>query len=685
MKIERPAIQSRAQIRPAVGSLSAGAARVDITPRLGLPLGGFSVIAPKRAVVACGRLFANVLVIDDGRERVALVTLDLHAGSRYLAEAIAAEIPPKRGLPVDRIVLAATHTHYGPAGLYGDPMYDVRAGSSEGFDKSYTVWLAGRVAQAADRACRTLAPARIGFGSHLLWRHSHNKSLVAFRANGTSPSDFAEELAGGAIVPTLPEKRRAVDPRVKVLWAEKRSTREPIGAFATFSAHPCTIDPLRGVMSSDTFGHATRVATDQIYLDGRLWASGTTRRRVPIGLAVGPCADINVSLPSSPVQYMGPKSATDTSLSLHRVIGEGVGHAVANACLAARANLVDELRISAAFAEYDPSGELVEGGVLAKDARLGRAAAGASEFGRYHLLRMEPTGSLFRKIAIGFAQVTANKLQNGGCDWPLPDEGSEHYPKALLKGEIPKLIQGRAPDVAPLRVVKIGPLWVAAVPFELSVSLGRQLEKSLLGKGADHVLLPTVSGGYCSYATTPKEYSTQQYEGASTLWGRLTGAWLLQEIARLADQENTTRPTGKVEFHSKGKKRMVHKTGTGVRPDPQLRASLHGTIIRGSFRARAGDWPAFAGGAWLEVRWRPTGGSWKEYTYRGACATDATEPFLFSRAQRGVNGVVIWRWEWQMAEDAATELFANGNQVKVTLLPRAFCGGGTVETVVNTL
>jgi len=90
----------------------AGAATRDLTPALGAPLSGYGSIRSEASERMCGRLFATALVLDDGHgERVALVAVDLHAGTRYLAELAAVRVAASCGVGIDRLFLAGTHTH----------------------------------------------------------------------------------------------------------------------------------------------------------------------------------------------------------------------------------------------------------------------------------------------------------------------------------------------------------------------------------------------------------------------------------------------------------------------------------------------------------------------------------------------------------------------------------------------
>jgi len=62
------------------GRLKAGTAKVDITPPVGQPMGGFLARLKKNNEACEGihdRLFARVVVLDDGDTSVAIVTMDL--------------------------------------------------------------------------------------------------------------------------------------------------------------------------------------------------------------------------------------------------------------------------------------------------------------------------------------------------------------------------------------------------------------------------------------------------------------------------------------------------------------------------------------------------------------------------------------------------------------------------------
>jgi hypothetical protein len=131
--------------------LRVGAAAADVTPELGVPLSGYGFLSKTYGRHVWGRLLTHVLVIDDGAgSRAALVAVDLHAGSRYLAHRAAQLLAPALGIGVERIFLTASHSHAGPGHYYGDSFYDDFATARKDFDKVYAEATSAKIALHAD-------------------------------------------------------------------------------------------------------------------------------------------------------------------------------------------------------------------------------------------------------------------------------------------------------------------------------------------------------------------------------------------------------------------------------------------------------------------------------------------------------------------------------------------------------
>ncbi|HEX8999025.1 MAG TPA: hypothetical protein VGB07_03930, partial [Blastocatellia bacterium] len=133
-------------------SLRAGAARVDITPPPGVDLWGYF----DRAGPATGTLdplFARVLVLDDGRQTIALITLDL--GRSFGPPQMAwLRDKARRQHQVREVMLIASHTHSGPV-------------IEDSYDDGVPEWerrALEKIADSIGEAVSKLKPARIGVG-----------------------------------------------------------------------------------------------------------------------------------------------------------------------------------------------------------------------------------------------------------------------------------------------------------------------------------------------------------------------------------------------------------------------------------------------------------------------------------------------------------------------------------------
>ena len=119
------------------GSLRAGAVAVDVSP-LKLPAirnGGFIEASSNRVD---DPLFARCVVVADASETVAIVVVDSCMLPRKVCDEIKALARKKVGLPANRILISATHTHSAPSAM------DFCLGTRK--DKAYTDSMIPRVA-----------------------------------------------------------------------------------------------------------------------------------------------------------------------------------------------------------------------------------------------------------------------------------------------------------------------------------------------------------------------------------------------------------------------------------------------------------------------------------------------------------------------------------------------------------
>src|SRR5579883_25924 len=95
---------------PGESNLRASVAKVDITPPEGTKVEGH----PRVTHGVRDPLQAGVLLLDDGKTRAAIVTLDTLAAWNEMVAALRAGIAPATGTPGPNILVAASHNHSGP-------------------------------------------------------------------------------------------------------------------------------------------------------------------------------------------------------------------------------------------------------------------------------------------------------------------------------------------------------------------------------------------------------------------------------------------------------------------------------------------------------------------------------------------------------------------------------------------
>ncbi len=92
--------------------------------------------------------------------------------------------------------------------------------------------------------------------------------------------------------------------------------------------------------------------------------------------------------------------------------------------------------------------------------------------------------------------------------------------------------------ILPFQLFRVGNLAILGLPWEVTTMSARRIHKTLLDVlapvGVDIVVIAGLVNEYVNYLTTREEYASQQYEGASTLFGPWSLAAVQQEARRLA-------------------------------------------------------------------------------------------------------------------------------------------------------
>lgn len=92
--------------------------------------------------------------------------------------------------------------------------------------------------------------------------------------------------------------------------------------------------------------------------------------------------------------------------------------------------------------------------------------------------------------------------------------------------------------VQPFQIFRIGNVAIVGLPWEVTTMAARRLRTLMLDElapvGVDTVIIAGLVNDFVHYLTTREEYASQQYEGASTVYGPWSLAAVKQETRRLA-------------------------------------------------------------------------------------------------------------------------------------------------------
>jgi len=212
--------------------LRAGAAASNITPWLDEPVIGGWKAAPAGHIH--DELHARCLVLDDGATRLAIVVCDNLGMSREVFDEAKRQVHEHTGLPVDRMLMAATHTHSSIPCRWNDG----KAPGTESPD--YGRFVVRRIADGVRRAINHLEPARIAWGTAEVPDQVFNRRWL-MKPGTPLPDPFGGtgdrvKMNPGHQRPGLLKPSGPVDPEVCFLAVESVAGR-PIALLANYSLH----------------------------------------------------------------------------------------------------------------------------------------------------------------------------------------------------------------------------------------------------------------------------------------------------------------------------------------------------------------------------------------------------------------------------------------------------------------
>lgn len=482
------------QLLPPPAQAEAGMAVVDITPPIGMPKFGYSAWARDSDGFRT-RLKARAFYLhgSDG-EPMALVQLDLGAGSLALHHVIAERIAERTDIPAHALTLLVTHTHTGPANFLDSDFYNVFGANRPGFDPVMFEFLASRISDAVIEAFEQRRPARFATGQMPVWGLTRNRSVEAWANNFDIPANQINEALAF----------RAVNPHMTMLRIDLQhddGNFYPAGALTAFSIHGTSIPAFTAPYHADVWAWLARD------VEAAITATGT-----PFNPIHGPFQGTHAD--NNPAWHLGERGDMAS-----RRIGKALAGEAISLWQSLGAKLNNQLTLQS-------GSRLLDVLDLNDNARFGlceRAIVGAATAGAANGDEVFPIAWL-PYLQEGWPRSTFTDGCHGVKQWMLSKL------QLLLPAD-------RYPHRALLQVLRINDLVLVTAPWEVTLESGNAIRKEVQAQLPDGdwlVEISSLANGMFGYVTTPAEYALQYYEGGHTIYGPQTLAFLRGQFAQLS-------------------------------------------------------------------------------------------------------------------------------------------------------
>lgn len=508
-------------------SFLVGTGQYDVTGAV-VETGSFGYVSNKDMKGLHSRLYAHAYVIADtaDKNRVAYISVDAGAVFPTIKQAVLNKLQQKYGNRYTdaNVMLTATHTHSGNSGFSQDLLYQIAGndGQSYGWDaKNFTIMVDG-IVNAIEQADSRVAPANISLATSDLLNATRNRSANAYNTDKDAVN-YATN----------------VDTSVNQLNFTAQDGK-PLGLINWFATHPTEFSINFLHLSGDNRGYS------QYFWEKKMGSSPTN----PSFVASFPTSNAGDVVSSQGNTY----SAT--------------GWGGTN-------NEYDNVEIDGKK-QFDNSVQLWQNG--------GTPLAGTVDYrqrwielGPNYVVSPEFTGNVAQSLCVparGWSFASGG--ENGPSNIPGIYEGmtnTQNFDKTDASGVLTRLGLGAfsgllgggadacqgakpvllpdgklgwAPTKIPVQLFRIGQVAIIGYPGEGTTMVGRRLRDSVLRElrdtGVTNVIFASNTNAYIGYTATPEEFDAQNYEGASTEFGRYQFPAFTQEFVGLARAMKNNQP-----------------------------------------------------------------------------------------------------------------------------------------------
>jgi neutral ceramidase len=519
--------------RGAAGSgLQIGAGIHDATgPAANVNLMGYA--QPKQTASGIHiRLRSRAFVFVDGSssKRVAFVSFDGGMASDLVKKKVLSQLDEKYpGVYTnDNVCISGTHTHSAPAGFLQYVLFQV---TSLGYVEQAADAFVDGIAQSIIKAHENVQSGRVLYTEGLLSDANINRSPTSYMANPAE--ERARYLSVG----------NDTDHTMVMLKLETEGG-DPIGMLNWYAVHGTSMNNTNGLLSGDNKGYAGYLVEKQMN-PGQLAGKGkfvaafaqtnlgdvSPNTRGPHCLDTGLPCDVATSTCNGKNELCVASGPGRDMFESTQIIGQRQVDKALELFSNAKSDIGTTVDYIHQFVHM-PSLE-VNGTTLCSPAMGYAFAAGTTDGpGAFDFKQGTTTGNPFWDT---ISHILAK---------PSAETEACHKPKQILldTGDISKPYDWD-PHTVPVQILRVGRLFILAVPAELTTMSGRRLRNAvkdtLIARGVIDqdgiVVIAGLSNSYASYVATFEEYQKQRYEAGSTLYGPHTLQGYISKFTELAD------------------------------------------------------------------------------------------------------------------------------------------------------
>jgi len=230
--------------------LKAGCAKIGITPPVGVWLSGYGH-RNKPSDDILDELYAKALVLDNGRDKIAIVSTDLLWVPLEITNEVRSRVKRKIGIPEKNVLICATHTHFGPKIDRMTKNWPDAADSK--IDTSYVRTLSKKITDSILMAYKNMKAAKVGAVKGQISEVVYNRRTK--KTDGLVQMTFNLPPADSSLT------FGPIDTEVCILKVEDAGGAL-VGTIVNFACHPVSGDQNRKIfysISADYPGYTAQV------------------------------------------------------------------------------------------------------------------------------------------------------------------------------------------------------------------------------------------------------------------------------------------------------------------------------------------------------------------------------------------------------------------------------------------